>query len=181
MPEDITQKTNVPQSSPVCRHLLFWPIFLGGLVIDLWSKKAVFDWLLNKGQDGFSLIGQWVTFQLALNDGAAFGIAKGQQWLLVPVSSIALIVVIGIFLFGGSKCKIIDIALALFAAGISGNLYDRLKDGQVRDFINVMYWPGKYWPAFNVADSMLCIAVGLLILSSFFNPQSCQKPAPPQK
>jgi signal peptidase II len=38
----------------------------------------------------------------------------------------------------------------------------------VRDFIDVVYWPGKHWPAFNVADSMLCAAVALIIISGFF-------------
>ena len=78
--------------------------------------------------------------------------------------------------------KIFVVALSLFAAGVAGNLYDRaFNDGLVRDFIDIMYWPGKHWPAFNVADSMLCTAVGLLILSSLLSPKSCQTPPQPQK
>ena len=171
MPQESQQTINNFQTPSICKHLLFWPIFFGGLALDLWSKYAVFDWLIKRGQDGFQLIGQWLTFQLALNKGAAFGMAQGQRWLLVSVSITALIVVIAIFLFGGQKSRVINIAFALLAAGISGNLYDRLKDGQVRDFIDVMYWPGKHWPAFNAADSMLCIAVALLILSNLFAPK----------
>ncbi|MCX5638272.1 MAG: signal peptidase II, partial [Planctomycetota bacterium] len=37
-----------------------------------------------------------------------------------------------------------------------------------RDFIDVVYWPGRHWPAFNAADAMLCIGVGLLVISTFF-------------
>ena len=59
------------------------------------------------------------------------------------------------------------VALGLFTAGICGNLWDRIfNDGRVRDFIDIVYWPGKHWPAFNIADSMLCIGVGLMIISS---------------
>ena len=54
-------------------------------------------------------------------------------------------------------------------------------EARVRDFIDVVYWPGRHWPAFNVADTMLCIAVGLLIVSSFFTGQSCQKRAQQHK
>jgi signal peptidase II len=161
-------------------HLLFWPVFLGGLILDLWSKSAVFAWLEKRGQDGFSIIDGFLQFQLAVNPGAAFGIAAGQRWLLVGVSIAAFVVIIAVFLFAGNHQKFIQIALALFASGVCGNLYDRFKTGMVRDFIDV-YWRDKHWPAFNVADSLLCIAVGLLILSSIFSQQSCQKPAQQQK
>jgi signal peptidase II len=163
-------------------HLVFWPIFIGGLILDLWSKSAVFAWLESRGQDGFPIIDGWLCLQLARNPGAAFGIAAGQRWLLVTVSISAIIAVVAVFLFAGSSRKLVQVALGLFAAGVCGNLYDRLfNDGLVRDFIDVVYWPGRHWPAFNVADSLLCIAVGLLIISSFFSRQSCQKPLQPQK
>jgi len=49
-------------------------------------------------------------------------------------------------------------------------LYDRIfNDGRVRDFIDIVYWPGKHWPAFNVADSLLVIAVGLIIASNLLS------------
>jgi len=165
----------------VLRHLLFWPVFAAGLILDLWSKNAVFSWLGSQGRAGFTVIDGFLRLQLVENSGAAFGIAAGQRWLLIAVSVAAMVVVIAVFLFAGTDRKIIHIALALFAAGVSGNLYDRFfNNGLVRDFIDVVYWPGRHWPAFNVADSMLCIAVGLLILSGFSTRQSSQKPAQPQ-
>jgi signal peptidase II len=52
-------------------------------------------------------------------------------------------------------------------------LYDRLfNDGQVRDFIDV-YYRSYHWHTFNVADSLLCIGVGLLIISTLL----IEKPA----
>jgi signal peptidase II len=66
---------------------------------------------------------------------------------------------------------LVHVALGLFAAGVCGNLYDRIfNDGLVRDFIDV-YYRQHHWPAFNVADSMLCIAVGLGIISCFWAPK----------
>ncbi len=173
MTTDTEPKTYSPSSAlrhlpSVARHLLFWPIFIAGVTLDLWTKSAVFSWLESRGRDGFTIIEGFLRLQLAQNPGAAFGIASGQRPLLVGVSVAALVVVIAVFLFAGAHRKIVHVALAMFAAGVSGNLYDRLfNEGLVRDFIDVVYWPGRHWPAFNVADSLLCIAVGLLILSGF--------------
>ncbi|MCK5565357.1 MAG: signal peptidase II, partial [Planctomycetes bacterium] len=100
------------------------------------------------------------------NSGAAFSIAEGKTVMLVSVSVIALIVVLGLFFFGRIRGKLMNIGLALFTAGIIGNLYDRaFNHGYVRDFLDV-YYKEHHWPAFNVADSMLCVAVGLLVIAN---------------
>jgi signal peptidase II len=164
------------------RHLLFWSVFIGGLALDLWTKSDIFSRLESSGRDGFTIIKGFLCFQLTENPGAAFGIAAGQRTMLITVSVAALVVVLAVFLFAGTERRIFHVALGLFAAGVCGNLYDRVfNGGLVRDFIDVVYWPGRHWPAFNVADSMLCIAVALLILSGLSTRQSCQKPAQPQK
>jgi len=167
--------------SCVSRHWIFWPIFLGGLALDLWTKYAVFAWL-GKARGVYTVIDGFFQLQLAENNGAAFGMAGGHRTILVSVSVIALIIIIFVFMFSLKERKLFIVALALFAGGISGNLYDRaFNGGLVRDFIDVVYWPGKHWPSFNIADSMLCSAVGLLIISSLLNRKSCQTPAHQQK
>jgi signal peptidase II len=149
-------------------------------VLDLWTKSAVFGWLRHRAS--FSIIEGFLNFELALNAGAAFGIATGQRYLLISVSAIALLVTIVVFLLSSTEHKLMPVILGLFAAGVSGNLYDRMfNQGLVRDFIDVVYWPGRHWPAFNLADSMLCGAVGLLLISSLFTAKSSQKRARPQK
>lgn len=156
-------------------HLAFWPLMAVGIALDLWSKRAVFDRLQQQG-NSISIIDGFLRLVMALNDGAAFGLFSGKPYLLVAVSIVALIAVFVIFLFSGTERRFVHIALALFAAGVCGNLYDRIfNDGLVRDFIDVVYWPGRHWPAFNIADSMLCIAVGLLVISTFFTEKSFQK------
>ena len=146
-------------------QLIFWTLMAVGLVLDLWSKKAVFDWLRYRGS--VTIIDGFLHLVMAENTGAAFGIAAGQRFLLVTVSVIALMVVVGVFFSTRTGRKLVHVALGLFSAGVCGNLYDRIFNaGRVRDFIDVVYWPGRHWPAFNLADSMLCISVGLLIISS---------------
>ena len=149
-------------------HVIFWPVMAIGLTLDLWSKSFVFSRLQQQQHNSISIIDGFLQLVLAENAGAAFGIATGQSQLLVAVSVIALVVIFAVFLFGGNEQRLVYVALGLFAAGVCGNLYDRIfNEGLVRDFIDVVYWPGRHWPVFNIADSMLCIAVGLLIISTF--------------
>ena len=161
-------------------HLIFWPVAIAGVIADLWSKSAMFEWLGELENGEFVVIEGFFKFVMRENNGAAFSIASGQRTILVSISIIAMVAVVGIFLFGGDKRKIMQVILGLFLAGIVGNLYDRMfNEGFVRDFIDI-YYGNWHWPAFNIADSMLCIAVGLMIIGSFIAASS-QKPAHQQK
>jgi len=157
-------------------QLIFWPVMLVGLALDLWSKSALFDWLGQKQGDTLSIIDGVLHFVLVQNAGAAFGIALGQRYLLITVSVLALMIILAVFLLGQAKQTVTVFALGLLAAGVCGNLYDRIfNDGLVRDFIDIVYWPDKHWPAFNIADTMLCIGVGLLIVSAVFTEKSSRR------
>ena len=157
-------------------QLVFWSLVVGGLLLDLWSKSAVFAWLGRQQRNSIVIIDGFLQLVIAENTGAAFGIAAGQTRFLIMVSVVALMVIFVVFLFAGTEQKLMCVSLGLFAAGVCGNLWDRIfNDGRVRDFIDVVYWPGKHWPAFNAADSMLCIGVGLMIISSFFTRKSCRR------
>ena len=149
-------------------HLIFWSIAIFGVAADLWTKSAVFASLEQDGS--VPILNGLLRLVRTENPGAAFGIAMGQRYLLVAVSAIALLIILFLFVFVEIRPTIVYVALGLFAAGIVGNLYDRIfNDGMVRDFIDVVYWPGKHWPAFNIADAMLCVAVGLMMLSTCFS------------
>jgi signal peptidase II len=162
-------------------HIIFWSIAIVGLMLDLWSKSAVFAWLQRIQRGSVPIIDGFLNFIIAENPGAAFGIAQGKTFLFIIVSIIALAVIFIFFLLSGAEKRIMHIAIGLFAAGVCGNLFDRLfNNGLVRDFIDVIYFPGKHWPAFNLADSMLCTAVGLIIISSFLTGRFDQKHAQPQ-
>jgi len=163
-------------------HVIFWPILLFGLLADLWTKRAVFTWLEYEPGQSVEILDGFLSFRMALNTGAAFGIASGHQPFLVGVSVVALLVILGVFFLTSARQRIVQVSLGLFAAGVSGNLWDRLfNGGQVRDFIDVVYWPGRHWHTFNVADTMLCVAVGLLIVATFLTGSSDRTRAPQQK
>lgn len=155
-------------------QLTFWSLMMVGLALDLWTKKVVFDWLEHRGD--VSIVNGFLQLTRALNNGAAFGLLPGKPYLLAVVSVVALIAIFAVFLFSGNRQRLVHIALGLFTAGVCGNLYDRIFNGGfVRDFVDVVYWPGKHWPAFNVADSLLCIGVGLLLISTFFTGRSARR------
>ena len=68
-----------------------------------------------------------------------------------------------------------NLASALIIGGALGNVIDRLIHGHVIDFIQV-YYQHYYWPAFNLADSAICLGAALMVLDSFRQPAT-RKPA----
>ncbi|MHC4743179.1 MAG: signal peptidase II [Planctomycetota bacterium] len=159
-------------------QMLFWGLFISGLALDLWSKWAVFQRLPRIG-DMTVVIPGFLNLVHAENDGAAFGICAGQPLFLASASIIALILVLGYFYLFRIKELLVDVALGMLAAGIGGNMYDRLFNaGIVRDFIDVYITiSGKEyrWHTFNIADALLCIGVAMLIIWTGFSGKSGQK------
>ena len=66
--------------------MVFWPVAICGIALDLWTKSAVFGWLKQRPDYEFSIIDGFLKLVLAENRGAAFGMAQGQRYLLVTVS-----------------------------------------------------------------------------------------------
>jgi signal peptidase II len=100
------------------------------------------------------------------NTGAAFGLfaglpatVRGPFFALV---SLGALVVLVLLLRGlGPGQRLLRLALASVLGGAIGNMIDRLRYGEVVDFLDV-YWRQYHWPAFNVADS--CITVGVVVM-----------------
>ena len=109
------------------------------------------------------------------NPGGAFGIlgGAGQGWgtlFFVGVSVVA----IGSLLFFFKRIKEdeknLGLSFSLVFAGAIGNLIDRLRYGEVVDFLE-FYVSTFYWPAFNIADSAICIGIGLMALELLLHDQ----------
>jgi len=108
------------------------------------------------------------------NTGAAFGSFRGNNTFFVVISVIALVVVTVLLVRARRSDPWRDISLALLLAGILGNLTDRLLYGHVIDFLlfNLHIRYADPWPAFNVADSCISVAVVLFIIHSFAKQKS---------
>ena len=108
------------------------------------------------------------------NTGAAFGSFRGNNTFFIVVSVIALVVVTVLLVRRRQPDTWRDLSLALLLAGILGNLTDRLLYGHVIDFLlfNLHIRYADPWPAFNVADSCISVAVVLFIIHSFWKQKS---------
>jgi signal peptidase II len=106
------------------------------------------------------------------NRGAAFGLFADSpaQWkisMLVLFSIVALVVVSTLLWRNSHSLTTTGIGLALILGGALGNLWDRLLNGRVVDFL--LFYIGSYqWPAFNVADSAIVVGAGLLVIEILF-------------
>ncbi len=103
------------------------------------------------------------------NTGAAWGIFSDQNLALAGLAFamlVALVLFRRRFLPPGRPHRI---ALGLLCGGIVGNLFDRLRLDYVVDFLDFFH-RGWHFPAFNVADSAICIGVGIYVLGTLFAP-----------
>ena len=110
------------------------------------------------------------------NTGAAWGMFSGQN-LALAVLAFAMLAALVLFrrkfLPPGRHHRV---ALGLLCGGIVGNLFDRLRLDYVVDFLDV-YWRVHHFPAFNVADSAICVGVGIYVLGTLLAPAPAA-PAP---
>lgn len=107
------------------------------------------------------------------NSGIAFSLFAGaSSWwkmaLLIGVSLALLATVVIVALKSGEMNWVTGVGLALIVGGASSNLLDRIRFGQVVDFLDV-YYRSYHWPTFNVADSAIVVGAGLLILELFIS------------
>jgi signal peptidase II len=104
------------------------------------------------------------------NTGAAFSFLSDaggwQRWLFAGLA-VVMSSIIGLWLARLKQHEtLMAVALALVLGGAIGNLIDRVAYGYVIDFLDV-YYQDWHWPAFNIADSAICVGVALMLLESF--------------
>jgi signal peptidase II len=187
---DAPNSATPPAERPSYLFLALLSIFV--LVSDLGSK-----WWAVKAleKDGFRLPAKEIikgrlAFVLARNPGGAWGMfhdqpEKVRKPFFVVVSIIAVVVIVGMYRKLDKKQRALKWGLPLVLGGALGNLVDRVRYGQVIDFIDVVYWKNKlgierHWPTFNVADIAICIGVLLMAVDFLFphkRPVVARKPA----
>lgn len=137
------------------------------LILDQWSK-IVIDGSMRLYESIAIIPGFNLTY--VHNTGAAFSFlseAGGwQRWFFAAMAFIISIVLV-VWLSRLKKHEtFLAIALALVLGGAIGNLIDRVAYGYVIDFLDV-YYQNSHWPAFNIADSSICVGVFFMFLESF--------------
>jgi signal peptidase II len=101
------------------------------------------------------------------NPGAAWGMFRDFNGALVVLSVVMLILLIVFRRSFISDTRLHRVALGLMIGGILGNLMDRIRLSSVTDFLD-FYIGNHHWPAFNIADSAICVGVGIYIVSAFW-------------
>lgn len=140
----------------------------------------------------------------AHNQGVAFGMGDGTTWapfvfLCVQIAALAALIIF--YRRGFFRTRMLKVAWVCIMAGVLGNMTDRLlqgfwlngaeklsfwenfANGYVVDFLDFsfpwiqteMFPNGYHWPAFNVADSCVCIAAAIFFIVSFFEPKKDKK------
>jgi signal peptidase II len=106
------------------------------------------------------------------NTGAAFSFladeAGWQRWFFTALAIIVSIVLALWLRRIHSQARVLATAVALILGGAVGNVIDRVRLGHVIDFIYA-HWDRHYFPAFNVADSAICLGAGLLLLDTWLS------------
>ena len=148
-------------------------LVIAGVVIifDQFSKYYILNHFL--GLNSFIQFGDYFNVVRAWNTGVSFSMFNNYGNIGAYVlSGVAIVVVIALLIWlRTEKSKLIQIALGMVIGGAIGNVVDRLRLGAVFDFLDV-HIGENHWPAFNVADSFICIGAGLIILASFIGKAS---------
>ncbi len=141
-------------------------ISLAILFLDQWTKGIVTRAL--EVHQSRTVVADFFDLTYVRNTGAAFGLfasvdSSVKAVLLNSVAVVVFLVVSAYALRSPHKSVRLQVGLALILGGAVGNLLDRVRFGYVVDFLDFAI-SGHHWPAFNVADSAICIGVGLLFI-----------------
>jgi len=141
-------------------------IFLAVLFLDQLTKRYVL-YVLDRG-DVVPVVPGFFNIVLTFNPGAAFGLFGGlpdamRHFVLGFTTLLAIIFVIYFLVYEYYHDFIGQTALIMILSGAAGNIVDRILIGEVVDFLD-FYWGAYHWPAFNVADSAICIGVAIILV-----------------
>ncbi len=140
-------------------------VSLGIAVLDQITKQLVVDFI--PVGNSVELMPGLVNLVHTRNPGAAFGFLAGyesdyRRWFFVGVSAVVVTALFVMTAASPRLNKLLVLGYSCFMGGALGNLVDRIRFGAVVDFLDV-YRGALHWPAFNVADSALCVGTGLFL------------------
>jgi signal peptidase II len=143
------------------------------ILLDLWTKQLVLKSI--QLHEAVPVIPNFFQLVHVRNTGAAFGLGANASSKLVPillnVGAIAVFCVVAVYAFRTAVTdRLLQTGLHLILGGAIGNLLDRFRFGYVVDFLDV-YVGTHHWPAFNVADSAICIGIALLFFDMRKKPE----------
>ena len=146
---------------------LWWPfaVMMATFILDQASKILV-DALCPVGWQRSVIPG---LFNLVhwRNTGCAWGFLNEHTYILSIISLVAFIAVLCLFRSQNYGSRLLAFALALLEGGIAGNMVDRIFRNSVIDFLD-FHVVSSHWPAFNIADSAICVSMAIIIFFNLF-------------
>ena len=144
------------------------------ILLDLWTKSLVLARI--QLHEAIPVIPNFFQLVHVRNTGAAFGLGANASSKLVPIllnaGAIAVFCVVVVYALRTAVTdRLLQTGLHLILGGAIGNLLDRFRFGYVVDFLDV-YVGRHHWPAFNVADSAICIGIALLFFDMRKKPEA---------
>ena len=140
-----------------------------GSLYDLSALRAFLSQSTVAQQNAIPQNGTFIVLSFTPNDAALWGLGTGHPWasrLLLTLTAVFVFLLLFFTVRSGKKLpKLSRVIAGLLIGGSIGNLYDRIAFGYVRDMICTRFID---FPIFNIADSAICIAIGLLVFEAFF-------------
>ncbi|HEY4485792.1 MAG TPA: signal peptidase II [Nitrospiria bacterium] len=148
------------------RRYLFLAAVSGGVILIDQITKAVIQNTMRL-HESIPVIKNFFSLTYIRNPGAAFGLLADHDgaWrtiFFVVISLAAVVFLLTLYAGLSRSARFARLAVSLIMGGAVGNLVDRIRYGEVVDFLD-FYIGSHHWPAFNAADSCITIGVGLLI------------------
>ena len=135
------------------------------VIIDQLSKAAVLGYFAGSPLGAHEAVAPFFNLVLTYNRGISFGLFNspaGMNVLLFPLLA-AVIVTMLILWLRRVESPFLAVAIGLVIGGAVGNVIDRIRLGAVVDFLD-FYVGSWHWPAFNIADSAICLGVAAMLL-----------------
>jgi len=135
------------------------------LVLDQLSKTAVRGFFAGHAAGEHEQVAPFFNIVLTYNRGMSFGLFNGGGGLNALLFSLVAGAIILVLIYWLSRVEspLLAVAIGLIIGGALGNVIDRIRLGAVVDFLD-LHAGSWHWPAFNVADSAICIGVTVMLL-----------------
>ncbi len=139
---------------------LLFGVAAASVGVDQWTKHWAATTIAFR--EPIQVVGDLVRFTYTRNSGIAFGMFAGQSFPFYIFSIVASLAVIWLWLRHPRLPRVRQWSLALILGGAIGNLIDRVRFGEVTDFV-LLAWRGHEFPVFNVAD--MCVTTGVVLFA----------------
>lgn len=143
--------------------MAFYIINVLAVAVLVGIDQLIKQWAVNvlEPVGAMPFIPHMIELRFVLNQGMAFSLLSGKQLFLIIATSAALLIVAYWLFFRSRGMLLQQIALILVLGGGVGNLIDRVLNGEVVDYINLLFMK---FAVFNFADICVCVGVGLWVL-----------------